>query len=250
MKPMQAANYAGQDPAGRWLSEKLNGVRGRWDGANLYTKTGKLMHPPAAFRAGLPTSAVEGELYLGRNRLQEVAGLVALKRPTDLDWASLRFHLFDAPDHPGTFEERQAFLHALALPAHVVVIEQIRCAGRAHADAEFERLTADGAEGLMFAAAGSHYSEGVSDNLWRWKKLADAEAEVIGYAPGLGRLLGKVGALVCRWGGQVFKVGSGLDDRQRNAPPPLGSLITFAYYGLTNSGRPNSPVFLAVRDYE
>jgi DNA ligase-1 len=48
--------------------------------------------------------------------------------------------------------------------------------------------------------------------------------------------------------GIQFKIGSGFSDVQRENPPPLGTVVTFKYNGLTKNGKPRFPVFWRVRD--
>lgn len=43
-----------------------------------------------------------------------------------------------------------------------------------------------------------------------------------------------------------FKIGSGFSDKDRVAPPPIGTTITYKYYGLTKNGLPRFPVFLRI----
>lgn len=43
-----------------------------------------------------------------------------------------------------------------------------------------------------------------------------------------------------------FKIGSGFSDKDRAAPPPIGTTITYKYYGLTKNGLPRFPVFLRI----
>ncbi len=53
------------DPAGWWLSEKLDGVRAYWDGQQFWSRLGNLYHAPGWFVAGLPNVPLDGELWLG-----------------------------------------------------------------------------------------------------------------------------------------------------------------------------------------
>ena len=56
------------DPAGWWISEKLDGVRAYWDGANFWSRNGNQFPAPAWFKAGLPTDqALDGELWCARH---------------------------------------------------------------------------------------------------------------------------------------------------------------------------------------
>jgi DNA ligase-1 len=48
-------------------------------------------------------------------------------------------------------------------------------------------------------------------------------------------------------GGQKFCLGSGFSDAVRHDPPPVGSVVTYRYIGLTSHGLPRSASFLRVR---
>src|SRR5262245_12681473 len=43
------------DPAGWWLSEKLDGVRAYWDGQKFLSRLGNVFHAPDWFTKGLPS---------------------------------------------------------------------------------------------------------------------------------------------------------------------------------------------------
>jgi len=87
--------------------------------------------------------------------------------------------------------------------------------------------------------------------LLKLKPFTDADATVIGYRPGKGRLAGMVGSLKVRTDqGTVVYIGSGFTDKECRHPPPLQSRITFRYQGLTKKGVPRFPVFIRVRNEE
>jgi DNA ligase-1 len=48
--------------------------------------------------------------------------------------------------------------------------------------------------------------------------------------------------------GVEFHLGSGLSDALREAPPPLGSVVTFTYRGRTAGGVPRFASYLRRRD--
>jgi DNA ligase-1 len=74
---------------------------------------------------------------------------------------------------------------------------------------------------------------------------------VVDYSDGKGKYQGQVGALVVETGdGRRFKLGSGLSDSERADPPPLGSTVTYKYYGLTSTGLPRFASFLRIRNDE
>ncbi|WP_059759045.1 hypothetical protein [Thiobacillus denitrificans] len=143
--------YPGGDLAGWLVSEKLDGVRACWDGAQLATQTGNAIHAPAWLTAGLPAMALEGELYAGAGTLPRVQGLARRARSDGADWSGVGLYLFDAPGVPGGFAERFAVLQRLAgiLPAHIGIIEHHPCPGRAWLAARFAAVVAAGGEGLV-----------------------------------------------------------------------------------------------------
>jgi len=100
----------------------------------------------------------------------------------------------------------------------------------------------------MLREPGSFYERKRSKTLLKVKSFTDAEAIVIGYEDGVGKCIGKVGALNVRnKEGVKFSVGSGLNFETRKNPPPLGSKITYKYYGTTLDGKPRFPIYLGVR---
>jgi DNA ligase-1 len=72
------------------------------------------------------------------------------------------------------------------------------------------------------------------------------EAVVVGHLGGEARNAGRLGALLVELPQDKtrFKIGSGLSDAVRNNPPPIGSVITFKYYGFYKSGIPRFPSYL------
>src|SRR5690606_22740160 len=80
----QASDYTGiVDLRDYWVSEKLDGVRGYWDGQTLRFRSGSPIRAPAWFVAGLPATAIDGELWLGRQRFDEVSGLLRQAQPSE-----------------------------------------------------------------------------------------------------------------------------------------------------------------------
>ena len=99
----------------------------------------------------------------------------------------------------------------------------------------------------MLREPGSAYVAGRSSTLLKVKTFHDAEAIVVGHEAGRGRHKGRLGALVVqRPDGTTFNVGTGLSDRERAAPPPVGTTITFRYQELTDGGVPRFPSFVRV----
>jgi DNA ligase-1 len=238
------------DPIGWWMSEKYDGLRGWWDGRKLWSRKGVALQAPDYFLAELPRDiALDGELWMGRGQFEETISTVLSQTP-DERWRRVRFMVFDAPQAPGTFEQRMEFLQA-TLPKtnqFATPVVQERCKGTAHLLAERDRIVALGGEGLMLRKPESEYDPGRSPTLLKVKPQDDAEATVIAHLPGKGKYAGKLGSLRVRTAdGREFSLGSGFTDAQRAAPPPVGAVVTYRYRGLTAKGLPRFPSFLRVR---
>ena len=238
------------DPTGWWMSEKYDGLRGFWDGRKLWSRKGNAIHAPDYFLAELPAEiALDGELWIGRGKFEETIGAVLSQTP-DARWKRVRFMVFDAPQAKGTFEQRTQFV-AVTLPAKnefVKPVLQERCKGTAHLLAERDRIVGLGGEGLMLRKPESEYKAGRSPTLLKVKPQDDAEATVIAHLPGKGKLAGKLGSLRVRTAdGREFSIGTGLAVAQRESPPPVGTVITYRFRGLTAKGLPRFPSFLRVR---
>lgn len=238
------------DPTGWWISEKYDGLRGYWDGRKLWSRKGQAIAAPDYFLVELPRDVpLDGELWIGRGKFEETLSTVLSQRP-DERWKQVKFMVFDAPQAPGSFEQRMDFLRK-TLPAgnqFVQPVPQERCKGKAHLLAERDRVVADGGEGLMLRKPESKYEAGRSPTLLKVKPFDDAEATVIAHRPGKGKNAGKLGALRMRTPeGKEFSIGTGFTDAQRESPPPIGALVTYRYRGLTEKGLPRFPSFLRVR---
>lgn len=239
------------DVAGYLASEKLDGVRARWDGRALWTRGGIRIAAPERFTRGWPRTPMDGELWLGRGRFDATSALVRAGNPADPGWASLRFMAFDLPGETGGFARRVRHLSRLVAQAgqpSLAMVRQSHFASRAQLDAHLQAVVAGGGEGLMLQHALAPYRGGRSDSLFKLKLARDAEARVIGYRPGKGKYAGMVGALLVEdERGLRFALGSGLRDADRAAPPPIGSRVTFRHDGLTAKGTPRFARYLRVR---
>ncbi len=252
LPPMLAQRApADVDPAAYWVSEKLDGVRARWDGQALRLRNGAAIAAPAWFIAPLPGHALDGELWLGRGRFDELSGVVRRERPADADWRAVRYMLFDLPGADGDFSQRLARMQHLveAIGADWIrVVPQQRLADRAALQALFEAVVAGGGEGLMLHRADAPWTAGRSDALLKLTPFVDAEATVLAHLPGRGRHRGRLGALeVIDAAGRRFRIGSGFTDAERAAPPAVGAVVTYRYRELTPRGQPRFPVFVRER---
>lgn len=250
-QPMLATVYQGEAQVSEyWVSEKLDGVRGHWDGQALWTRGGYRIRAPAWFTEGWPTTPMDGELWIARGRFDDVSGVVRSSTPADDAWRNVRFMVFDLPAHGGTFGERVAAMAALDKLdiAWLKAVTQFKVAGADELDQRLDAVVASGGEGLMLHHQDALYRAGRSQDLLKYKPYEDAEAWVVGYTEGSGKYAGKVGALIVkRDDGRRFRLGSGLSDADREAPPPIGSWVTYRYNGLTSTGLPRFARYLRVR---
>jgi DNA ligase-1 len=238
------------DPTGWWMSEKLDGIRAYWDGETFVSRLGNMFLAPAWFTADLPADTLDGELWVGRKLFQKTTSIVR-SGAAGQDWKHVTYVVFDAPNALGGFEERGAHARAVLTRAgapHARWLDHARCDGIAHLQEELARVEALGGEGLMLRRPGSPYEIGRSSSLLKVKTFHDAEARVVGHAPGTGKHGGRLGALICELpGGVRFNVGTGFSDAEREAPPPIDAVITFRYQELSGDGVPRFPSYVGER---
>lgn len=247
--------HPGIDLADYWVSEKYDGLRGYWDGQQLFTRGGERVHAPAWFTAGWPNVPLDGELWAGRGRFAQASSTVRQQVPDDAAWRGIRFMVFDMPAHGGPFSDRITALNAtvekMAQP-WVVAVAQARATSHAALQAQMRRVVKAGGEGLMLHRGASLYTTTRNGDLLKVKPHEDAEARVLGYQAGQGKYSGMVGALLVETvasgnaaeTGVRFKIGTGLSDAQRRDPPPVGSVVTYRYRGLTDAGVPRFASFV------
>ncbi len=236
-----------------WISEKFDGVRARWDGSQLVSRGGNVFAAPPWFTTDFPTMPLDGELWVGRGRYEEVSSIVRRALPHE-GWRQIHFLVFDLPEHGGSFDQRVVAMRRLAAQVEspfLTVVEQHSLASEEALMIRLQAVMDKGGEGLILHRKTARYKSGRSHDLLKLKPFTDAEATVIGYRPGQGKFAGQVGSLKVRTDqGMVLYIGSGLSHEQRRHPPPLQSRITFRYQGLTKNGIPRFPVFLRIRDEE
>jgi len=234
-----------------WVSEKLDGVRARWDGQQLISRGGLLLHAPKWFTQDFPDTVLDGELWIARGKYQQTVSIVRKQQP-HTGWQKIKFMIFDLPDHSGTFSDRVNQMQSMAKQSaspFLQFIEQVQIASNEQLIQRLQLVTDQGGEGLMLHRMSGLYRSGRSHDILKLKPFADAEAIVTGYRPGKGQFTGKMGAIQVKpTQGKTFFIGSGFSHQERDNPPPLGSTISYRYQGFTDSGIPRFAVFLRVRD--
>lgn len=251
VEPMLPQIYTEQIDATGWLmSEKLDGVRGYWDGKQLLSKNGHPLHPPTEFTDSLPPFPLEGELWNGRGNFEQTISIVMQQQPHD-GWLKLKFAIFDVPQAPDGFTkriEKARRWFSVHPAAYAFVIPQIKVHDQVHLQQELQRIEDLGGEGLIVRKPDALYTAGRSLEILKVKNYQDAEAMVVAHLPGKGRNKGRLGSLLVQLDdGTQFKIGSGFSDIERELPPPIDTHITFKFYGKYQSGIPKFPSFLRIR---
>ncbi|NQY88374.1 MAG: DNA ligase [Colwellia sp.] len=249
----QATTYkAVTDISQYWLSEKLDGMRGYWNGTQLLTRQGNLIHSPKWLTKSWPETIMDGELWIKRDHFQQTLSCVRKKRVNEICWQLVRFMIFDLPEHNGTFTERIAAMAQLTKKVnspYLSMIKQFKLTTIEQLDQTLNNIIKNNGEGLMLHRGNAYYHVGRSTNIMKLKKHQDAEAVVIAYIEGKGKYKGVLGALQVKTiEGIVFKIGSGFSDKERHQPPAIGSLITFKHNGKTNAGIPRFARFFRIRE--
>jgi len=115
-----------QVPIGSWFcSEKLDGMRAFWDGGcttglfadevpwantakdgrylnrpratGLWSRYGKPIQAPGWWLQRLPAFPLDGELYMGRGKFQELISATKKLVPEDWSWKRIYYKIFDSP---------------------------------------------------------------------------------------------------------------------------------------------------------
>jgi DNA ligase-1 len=234
-----------------WVSEKYDGIRGYWDGHQLFSRSGKSLNPPVWFTQAWPTQAFEGELWAGRGQFEQAASVVQQKQASDEAWRAMRFMVFDIPTPRQTFTERMGLYQGLVKQVGkpwVQAVAQKHIESHAALKTLLHQTVQAGGEGLVLHRGSSLYQSGRNSDVLKAKLELDAEAKVVGHEPGQGKHAQRTGALwVETPQGLRFKLGTGLTDAQRENPPAVGQWVTYRYRGLTDKGVPRFASFERIR---
>lgn len=233
------------------ISEKLDGVRALWDGKVLKFRSGQTIAAPAWFTAKLPTTPLDGELWLARGKFDQLSGFVRKEQAIDSEWQQIKYMVFELPAGDGTFDVRSQKLQAVVQQSNwpqLQWIEQFKLSNETALQAKLKQITAQGGEGLMLHKADAPVTTGRSPVLLKLKLVSDAEGIVTAHIPGKGKYQRMLGALQIKTeDGHSVKIGTGFSDEQRKNPPPIGSTITYSYRDTTPSGKPRFAAFLRMR---
>lgn len=245
---MLLGEYKDQEISGWVMSEKLDGVRGFWDGKQLISRQGNPLAPPDYFVHDFPPFAIDGELFSERGKFEEIARTVRASEPKG--WYQLKLHVFDVPNAKGNLFERLSVLEqylAKHPTPYIQIIEQIPIKDKSHLMQFYQNILAQQGEGVVVRDPKADYIHGRSAQILKLKPVQDAECTVIAHHKGKGKYADKLGAITCENAHGRFRIGSGFKDKDRENPPPIGTIITYKYRGFTAQGKPRFATFLRTR---
>ena len=154
--------------------------------------------------------------------------------------------MFDLVEQPVPFLERKQKMQKIVQRIRqpwIQAVEHINFTERNEFERYYQSVMQSGGEGVMLIKGNAFYIDGRALSLKKYKPYFDSEATIIDYHynPKNGML---ASLLVKDRQGREFKVGSGLTQQQRQHPPAIGQVITFAHSGYYASGIPRYPRFL------
>jgi len=234
-----------------WLmSEKLDGIRGYWNGKELFSKNGNRLYAPKWFTKDLPSFELDGELWSKRDDFEFIQSTVLDKTPSS-NWKYITYNIFEAPNQEGDFKNRlqkvKKWFDKNPLD-HVKLIEQKVCKNTDHLLRYLDEVVKLGGEGVIVKDPKKAYHTGRSSHILKVKKALDMEGVIIFHNL---RDNGSLKSLQVKLtNGVVFNLGGGFSEEQRKTPPKIGKKITFKYYGLTKNGKPKFASFIRVRELE
>jgi DNA ligase 1 len=248
--------YTDQNISGWMISEKLDGIRGYWNGKELLSRQNKPIHAPTWFTKALPPFALDGELWTKRGDFEHIQSIVMDDVPSK-QWHEITYNIFEAPNAKGDFTQRlqkvQKYIETYnhlhpKNPLHVRIIPQKICHSKKELDGFLQNVIAKGGEGVVIKDGSKTYFVGRSNSILKVKLAQDMEAKVIGYKAGSGKYRGMMGSLEVELAnGEHLFIGTGFDDKTRKDPPSIGAIVTFKYFGFTKSGKPRFASYMRVR---
>lgn len=224
-----------------------------------------------------PLLVLDGELYnhLYARDFDTIVGSVKVSRsnatPEHLQAQRLlQLHIFDVPrcsDYQQGKHTGEVVPFALRYAKCVEVAEKLRATADSplrlveHQAATTEKIDkimtkalADKYEGIMIRTARGGYAFGRRSNeLMKYKKMQDAEFEIVGTVEGEGYLKGSLGAFVCQTPeGKTFMAAPAVDRTTKdklwaNRVALTGQSLTVQFQNLTQNGVPRFPIGKYVR---
>lgn len=234
-----------------YMSEKLDGIRGYWDGKQMLSKNGNPIYAPQYFIKNFPPFALDGELWTQRADFEFIQSTVLDTIPSD-SWQKITYNIFEVPNQKGDFLARlqKAKEWFKTHPnKYVQIIPQIKCKDENHLESFLQEIINKKGEGVIIKDGTKEYTTGRTNSSLKVKKFQDMEGVVIGHNLRDDNKTLKSLQLQLE-DGVIFNLGGGFSEKQRTYPPKIGATVTFKYYGFTKNNKPKFASFLRVRKEE
>ncbi|EGK8036356.1 DNA ligase [Campylobacter lari] len=244
------------------MSEKLDGIRGLWNGKSMQTRAGNTIKLPLFFTKNFPKFELDGELWIKRASFEEISSLIRQENPDEKLWQKVSYNVFDVPNaceefklDPCTLEARLEVLKKYLAKNpndYIKIIPQVSIKDKKHLEQFYQDIILHKGEGVIIRLNNAPYEKKRSNNAFKLKPFDDTECVAKKHFEGKGKFEGKLGSLLCEAVIEdkkvSFKIGSGFKESDRLNPPPVGAIITFKYNGLTKNGKPKFASFLRTRE--
>lgn len=259
-----------------WMSEKYDGVRAIYLGNNrLVTTRGDLIKAPSYFFKQFPENIpLDGELWLGYGRFNDISGLVRSRTTRGEEWKYVKYMVFDLPVAKDSlpikgvnyndlkFEIRQKILQEHITENsysdnNIHLVKQEKIATTQQFNLFYHHVIDAKGEGVIIMPPDSLYQGGKRFG-YKQKPVDDSEAVVVGYKEGNGKNVGITGSLIVKGvdsngkiiPSQEYSIGTGLTQYQRTNATllyPVGTVVVCQYNGLSSRGIPRFPRLKGVR---
>jgi len=242
------SKWENEDVTGWYISEKLGGIRCLWNGLEMWPKSGPQYNLPEFFIERLPKSPLDGELCMKGGSLSRCM-MVVKKKPTDPDfekeWNNMSFVVYDAPEAPGTFQQRLQALKEYFEKSdglYVNLHEYKKCEGNSDAEKELKQEERKGGEGILLTNPNGEYVKGKSKNVLERKSKFEGRAIVKEVIRDKEKPQIITSLRVENVKGIEFMINRGITDDLRKNPPKVGDEIVYEYKGILDSEKPKAPV--------
>jgi len=254
-EPMLAKDYTKEKVNYPVYSQpKLDGIRCivRVDG--MWSRTGKkIISAPHIFESMKhlfevdPNLIFDGELYADKfaNDFNAICSLVKKTKPTEYDLLesakAIQYHIYDLPSYNANFSIRMEELNKINLPECCVVVLTDFVKTESELMELYGKYVNDGYEGQM-VRLDNKYENKRSKYLLKHKSFVDKEYTILGVKEGVGKLEGKVGALI--FDGFESSINGNhqyLEEIWMRRNELIGKEATVKYFNLTPDGQPRFP---------
>ena len=246
---------------------KLDGVRLILRKNGMWSRNGKkIISAPHIFEAlkpllnQHPDLILDGELFSRKQDcdFNKIISCVRKTKPTleDLEESkkNIKYFIYDCPSFNGTFTERNKFLKTLKFPECCVLLSTEIANNEKEVMELYQQYISEEYEGQILRVLNSKYENKRSSGLLKHKTFFDKEFIIKDVIEGIGKLQGKVGALVFEIDGKQFNSSVNGDheylERLFKSKNLIGKQATIKYFELTSDGVPRFPKVLCVRDFE